>query len=135
MKKLMINTRVLAIALLTGLTMTFASTAIANDEKKIIPVELRYIGNLENQPLFAMVFTSAEEAEFTITIRDEYGNLLYRDNVKGGNITKKFLLNTEELGDTGLRFEVSANKTHKPAVFEITKYSRMVEDVVVSRTK
>jgi hypothetical protein len=135
MKKVMINTRVLAIALIAVLTMTIITPAMANDDKKAIPVEMKFIGNMKNQPVFAMTFTNTEETEFTITVRDSYSNVLYKADVKGSNITKNFRLNTEELGDIPLTFEVSGGKTHKTVVFEINKYSRMVEDVVVTKIK
>jgi len=134
MKNVMISPRVLAIALLASFTMAFTSPALANDEKKKIPVEMKFISNVDNQSLFTMTFNSAAETEFLITLRDEYGNVLYKEFVKG-NITKRFLLNTEELNDVGLVFEVSANKTYKRAVFEVNKYTRTVEDVVVNRLK
>lgn len=134
MKTVMISTRILAIALIASFTMAFASPALANNEKKPIPVELKFIGNLKDQPLFQMTFTSAEENDFTITIRDEYNNVLYKDNVKGGSFTKNFVLNTD-LGNAGLKFEVSSKNYEKPVVFEISTYSRVVEDVVVNRVK
>jgi hypothetical protein len=134
MKTVMISTRILAIALIASFTMAFASPALANIEKKPIPVELKFIGNLKDQPLFQMTFTSTEENDFTITIRDDYGNVLYRENVKGGSFTKNFVLNTD-LSDVGLKFEVSSKNYEKPVVFEINTYSRVVEDVVINKVK
>jgi hypothetical protein len=135
MKNLMISTRVLAIALVASFTVAMATPAFANDDKKAIPVELKFIGNLHEQPLFHMVFTNQEVTEYTITVRDAYNNVLYKDVVKGGNMTKKFLLNTEELGDVELRFEVTSKSYEKAVVFEINKYSRYVEDVVITKSK
>jgi hypothetical protein len=131
----MINTRLAAVALVALFTVAFTAPALANDEKKVIPVELKFIGNIKNQPLFHMTFNSTEESEYTITVRDEYGNVLYKDNVKGGTFTKKFMLNTEELGDAELKFEVTGKGFEKPVVFEINKYTRYVEDVVVNKIK
>lgn len=131
--KTMSRTRLLAIALVATFTAAVASPALANDEKKAIPVEMKYVGEMRNQPLFYMVFNGTEETVFTITVRDEYGNTLYRENVKGGNFTKKFLLNTEEIGDATLKFEVSSKSYEKPVVFEINKQARFVQDLVVSK--
>jgi len=135
MKTVMNSTRILAIALIASFTMAFASPALANNEKKAIPVELKFVGNLRNQPLFQLTFSSEEENEFTVIIRDENNNVLYKDNVKGGNFTKNFLLDTQELSDVGLKFEVSGKNYEKPVVFEVSKYSRIVEDVVVNKLK
>jgi hypothetical protein len=132
MKKTM-NTRILAIALASIFAVTFSTTVLANDEKKAIPVELKFIGNIENQPVFQLTFSSPDENEFTIVVRDEFNTVLYRDNVKAGNITKKFLLNTEELGNTAIQFEITGKKTHKKVIYEVNKQERFVEDVVINK--
>jgi len=129
------NIRVFAIALVAIFTTAIASPALANDEKKAIPVELKFAGNMKNQPLFHLVFTGTEETEFTIVIRDEYGNALYRDNVKGTSFTKKFLLNVEELDTNKLKFEISSKSYDKSVVFEINNQSRFVEDIAINRIK
>jgi len=131
MKKTM-NTRILAIALASIFTVSLSTTALANDEKKAIPVELKFIGNIQSQPVFQLTFNSPDENEFTIIVRDEFNTVLYRDYVKG-NVTKKFLLNTEELGNTAIQFEITGKKTHKKVIYEVNKQSRFVEDVVVNK--
>lgn len=133
MKNTLMNTRSFAIALATIFTIALASPALANDEKKTIPVELKFIGNIENQPVFQLTFSNPVENEFTVVVRDEFNTVLYRDVVKGENISKKFLLNTEELGDTGIQFEITGKKTDKTVIYEINKKSRFVEDVVISK--
>ena len=133
--KTMINTRLMAIALVALFATAFTAPALANDEKKVIPVEMKFIGNVKSQPLFHMTFNSTEETEYTITVRDEYSNVLYKAKVKGGSFTKKFLLNTEELGDTDLKFEVTSKDYEKPVVFEVNQNTRYVEDIVINKIK
>ena len=70
-----------------------------------------------------------------IVVRDENGNVLYRDKVKGGNVTKKFLLNTEELGDVAVQFEITGKKNEKTVIYEVNKKSRLVEDLVINKMK
>ena len=130
-----ISVRLFAIALTATLMTAFASPALANDEKKAIPVELKFVGNLRDQPLFHLVFNSTEENEYTITIRDDYSNTFYRENVKGTAFMKKFLLNTEELDGAKLKFEISSKAYDKPVVFEINNQTRFVEEIVVSKLK
>ena len=133
--KTMKNTRLIAVALVALFSVAFTAPALASGEKKVIPVDLKFIGNIKNQPLFHMTFNNTVESEYTITVRDEYGNVLYKENVKGGIFTKKFMLNTEELGDAELKFEVTGRNNEKPVVFEINKYTRFVEDVVIHKVK
>jgi hypothetical protein len=133
MKKVLINTRIFAIALAATFITAFSSPALANDEKKPIPVELKFIGNIEDQPAFLLTFSNAEENEFTIVVRDEFDNVLYRDNIKAGNISRKFLLNTEELGDVAILFEISGKQTDETVIYEVKNKSRFIEDVVISK--
>ncbi|TMI68600.1 MAG: hypothetical protein E6H09_22085 [Bacteroidetes bacterium] len=131
-----INVRLVAIAFVALFMTAFISPASANDEKNVIPVELKFIGTAKNnQPVFHLVFNSAEEREFIVTIRDEYGNILYKDKVKGSSFTKKFVINREELGDSDLKFEITGKDYDKPVVFEINNHTRTVEDVVINKIK
>ena len=135
MKTRKVSTRLLAIALVASFAIAFASPALANEDKKTVPVELKFIGNVKDQPLFHLVFNGKEETEYTIVIRDEYGNALYRENIKGTSFIKKFIVNVDELDESKLKFEVSSKSYQKPVVFEINTQYRYVEDVVVNKVK
>lgn len=133
MKNILMNTRSFAIAVATLFTVSLAFPALANEEKKPIPVELKFIGNIENKPVFQLTFANPAETEFTVVVRDEYSNVLYKDVIKGEKISKRFLLNIEELGDTAIQFEITGKKTDKTVIYEVNKKARFVEDVVVNR--
>lgn len=133
--KTKISIRLFAIALIAAFTTAFVSPAMANDEKKVIPVELKFVGNLKDKPLFHLVFNGTEEKEYTITVRDTYGNIFYRETVKGTSFIKKFLLNTEEVDETELKFEVSSKSYDKPVVFEVNNHSLYVDNIVVNKVK
>lgn len=137
MKTLVNKSRVAVVALIAVFTLSFSAPALANEkdkkEKNSIPVELKYIGQLNQQPLFELAFSSEEENEYVVIIRDEFGTVLYKDNIKGSAFSKKFLLNTEELGNVSLKFEVSGKKSDKTATFVIDRNSRIVEDLAVTK--
>ena len=135
MKRVFINTRILAVALAITSTTVFSTPAAAIDEKKTIPVELKFLGNINNQPVVLLNFTNTEVNEYTVIVRDSYGVVLYRDKVKGSNMTQKFILNTEDIGDVELHFEITGKKTDKTVVYEVNTVSRIIEDVVVNKVK
>ncbi|HEY4147886.1 MAG TPA: hypothetical protein VGM41_03105 [Chitinophagaceae bacterium] len=120
-----------------ALVLTLASTAtMANNVKNTTPVsssiELKFIGNVENQPVFELNLANADADEFLIIIRDEYGSLLYTAKAKGTNIVRKFMLN-EEMGDTNLYVEVKSKKNNKTETYKISKsYSYKDEPVITS---
>lgn len=120
-----------------ALTLAFSTTTLANGEKnpKSSTIELKFIGHYENQPVFLLNLNNTEEDEFSITFRDDYGNVLYSGKVKGSNISKKFMLNTEEIGDNVLNVEVKAKKNDKAEVYQINRNRSYVDETVVNKVK
>lgn len=104
--------------------MTSITTVIAGDNVETnfqVPVKLEYLGNIKNQPLLQLTFDGSKmENEFLISISDEFGFELYSGKVKGEFFLKKFLLNTEELGDITLKFKVTSFKTGHSTEFKVT---------------
>ena len=134
MKNKVFNPRVFAIAAIFVFTIAFIVPAPAQSNgDKNASVELKFIGNIENQPVFILNFNNAEEDEFTVVVRDETDNILYRDILKGENLSRKFMINTEGQEVASIKFEVTGKKTAKTIVYEINKKSRVIEDVVVNR--
>jgi hypothetical protein len=136
MKKAMRNYGIFAIALI-AFTVAFSTTTLANDEdgKNNHVTELKYIGNVENQPVFQLNLNSTEEDEYTVTFRDEYGNVLYTDKIKGANLTKKFLLKADGLGDASLNVVVKSKKNNTSDVYAINRNHSYVEETVVNKIK
>jgi len=129
MKKMKTGVIVMATALasLTGPSVFASDSTIGN------PIELKYIGNEKNQPVFQLDLNNTEIEEFIISVRDIYGNVLYSEKVKGEKITKRFRLNTDEVEMDELKFEVISKKTNKTSVYEVTRNTRLVQDVVVNK--
>ena len=135
MKTVIKNTRNAAIALAAIFALSFSSPAFATGGIEPSGVEFKYIGKLQNQPVLQVTFNNAEETDFLVEVIDEYNNVLYKDYVKTNNTTKKFMLNTQELGNVGLRFEITGKKSNKTVVFEVKNNSRVVEDMVINQVK
>lgn len=136
MKKAMRNYGIFTIVLL-ALTIVFSTTTLANEDagKNNHVTELKFIGNLENQPVFQLNLTNSEEDEFTVTFRDENGNVLYTDKFKGAGITKKFLLKTDDLTDAILNIVVKSKKGTSSEVYVINRNHTYVEQTVVKKIK
>ena len=123
------------IALFVAFTLNFSTSAMANDDKNNSTIELKFIGTHQAQSIFQLNLTNVETEEFAITFRDSYGNVLYADKLKGKNLTQKFLLNTDEIGDGTVKVEVRSRKTNKTETFTINRSHRFVEETTVSRAK
>jgi len=135
MKKIFNNSRLMAIAFFTVFTAASIPAALANNSKDL-PVELKFIGSINSQSIFHLKITgNTQHDDFAIIIRDEFGNMIYRENIKAESISKKFLFDTDELGNDTLLFEVYCRKTNKSVVYKINRQYRFTEEILVSEQK
>ena len=133
MEKIFRNNRLIVLAFFTAFSVASAPEAIASDNNGTIPVEMKFMGYIKNQLLFKLNFAgNAEHNEFTIIIRDEKNNTLYRENIKGEIFSKSFLLNADEIGDDKLQFEIISKKSKESVVYEVNKHTRVEEEMTVS---
>lgn len=131
--KTLFNNRLVALSVATIFALTLSVSAMANGDKKEATAELKYIGKFNNQPVFEISFNNQDAKEFVVTIVDDSKNVLYKDVIAAGTVSKKYALNTEELGNVALQFEITSKKTNKTTVYQISKESRIVEDVVINK--
>jgi hypothetical protein len=108
-------------------------TASATDEKKPSAIEVKMISAVDESPVFQLDLNNKEVEEFYVTIKDNLGNTLYADKVKGSNISKKFKLNPEGMIDETIRIEVKSKKTNKSEVYTINRSSKYVSETVVNK--
>ena len=136
MEKIFRNKRLIVIAFFTAFSVASATSVMANGNNNPIPVEMKFMGYLKNQLLFQLNFSgNTDHNDFTIIIRDEYSNTLYRENIKGENFSKSFLLNADELGDEKLQFEIISKKTKESVVYEVNRNVRVAEEMTVNELK
>jgi hypothetical protein len=135
MKKIFVNNRIIAIAFFT--VFSVASTAVlGNDGSKVLPVELKYTGHVNNQPLYKLIINGNKaHDEFIVIIRSANKEIIYSENIKGENFTKSFLLNTEEMGDDTLHFEIVSKNTKKSVTYDINRNTHLEEEVVIGVLK
>ena len=108
-------------------------TASATDEKTPSSIVVKMISAADEAPVFQLDLNNKEAEEFYVTIKDNFGNTLYADKVKGSNISKKFKLNPEGMTDETIRIEVKSKKTNKSEVYTINRSSKYVSETVVNK--
>ena len=131
MKNVMKN--FLAIALFAVLSVASTKVMANEDVKAKSGIDLKFIGNLENQPVFQLNVNNTEDDEYVVTFRDEQNNVLYAGKLKGSNITKNFQLNAEDGGDNTMSVEVKSKKTNKTEVYKINRTHSFTEEIVVAK--
>lgn len=127
------HTKPIIVAVLFSLlTLTHVNAADTTVGMNAVPVELKYAGTYKNQPVLMLNFSgSKEENQFSITIADQNGVVLYSTDAKGEKFSKQFILNTDELGDAVLKFEVSSRKTGKSVAFQVSRQTLISEQMNV----
>jgi len=110
-----------------------ATVALANNGNGDTPsVQLKYLGNINNQPVFQLDLNGPQEENFTIAIKDQYGEVLYSEKVKAKTFTRNFRLDTDDLEDAVLKVEVR-DGSKKADVFTINRNTRFVEETSISK--
>lgn len=128
------NYKTLAIALFAAFSVASTSNVMANEEvKPKTGIDLKFIGNIQDQPVFQLNVNNTEDDEYVVTFRDEQNNVLYTGKLKGINITKNFQLSTEEGVDNAMSVEVKSKKTNKAEVYKINKTRSFTEEIVVNK--
>ena len=120
------------VALFTAFSF-IATRMSANDGAKNTPgTELKYLGIINNQPIFQLNLNSDKEEYFVISVKDQFGDIFYSEKVKTKAFTRNFRLDTDNLEDAIIRVEVrSGNK--KPEVFTINRNTRFYEETSISK--
>ena len=84
-----------------------ATVSWATDGTKDTPVvALKYIGLVQNQPMFQLDLNSVEETDFYISIKDQNGQVIYNEKITAKNFTRNYRLDIENLDDAILKVEV-----------------------------
>ncbi len=126
--------RTSVIALFTLFVLAFSVNVKANGGiNPASVVELKFIGNFQDQPVFQLNLLNKESDEFYISISDLQGNILYSDRVKGINITKKFAINTDEIGDDAIRLTVTSKNKNTKESYDIKRTQSYVLESSVTR--
>lgn len=136
MKTKMNAAKMITIALLALGTVGSSTTALAAKTPNE-PIELKYIGKTENQPVFQLNLNNPEPSEYIISIKDEDGKVLYSEKVNGENVKRTYRLDINELDisspEFGITVEVTTAKTHKTEVFHVKSTAHVVENFEVAK--
>lgn len=140
MKTAINRTKMITMGLITIFIMGFTQPAISQvplfNEADQNPIELKAIGPLNKQPLFQLNVNNTEAGEFLVKVKDAIGVLLYSETLKGKNIWRKYRLDvSEEDLDANFKvsFEITNVKTRETFVYNATRNSRVIEEVVVAK--
>lgn len=107
----------------------------AQDSKKTdaAAVAIKYLGSVDNQPVFQVAFENLRQENVHVSITDENGVELYGEKFKEKKFSKRFKF--EKLGTETfkLRFTLSSDSEKLSQVFEVNTKVWTVQDYVITR--
>lgn len=93
----------------------------ANDK-----VELRFIGNIQEHPVYQLNLNGSDQEEYVVSFRETDGTVVYSSIVKG-NFSQRFMLKSEDPADKTLRLDVRAKNSNESRVYIIRRTQNVVE--------
>ncbi len=128
--------RTIALALFALCTMTLSVPAMAGF-KTGDPIELKFIGNKNSQPVFQLKLHNLENDLFLISIKDASQNVLFSEKVKGIDIVRTYRLDidSDDYGSPsfGLKFEITNLDTHKTQQYGVRSETHVTSNIVVAK--
>ena len=112
---------------------TFLPTSAQSVKQSEPPLQVKYIGLLNEQPLFQVDFQNENGEAYTFAIKDQEGNVLYSEKIKDKKFSKKFKWENTELDTTKLILSLSSEKGQKTQLFEMNTNFRSYQDVVITK--
>ncbi|HEY0679888.1 MAG TPA: hypothetical protein VGD17_16505 [Chitinophagaceae bacterium] len=125
------------LAVILSLVLASSTASIANNDKikDSSPIEFRFIGKIEQQPVYQLNIHNADGDEFTVSFTDRSGTVLYSGVTKSEVLTQRFLINAEEVGDEVLTVSIVSRKSGKSYIYTIKRSQSIVEENIVQRVK
>ena len=138
MKQALKTTRMITMGLFTLCTMGLSHATYAG-VKNESPIEFKFIGKFNNNPVFQLNLNNDGAEGYLITIKDANNTVLYSEKVKAANVnyTRKYQLDIDDADLSaygfGVKVEVTSAKTHKTQVYKISSLTTVKEDIIVAR--
>lgn len=138
MKQTMRATKMIAMGLLTLSTLGLSNATFAG-VKTDNPAEIKFIGNVKDNPVFQLNLNNEDGGEYYIRIKDANNNVLYSEklNAKDANYTRNYRLAVDEdevsAPGFGVTFEVTSAKTNKTQVYKISSQTSVKKNIVIAK--
>lgn len=126
--------KIVALALVTIFTTTTAFAATVNNENEN-PEEVRYIGNVNELPVYRLSLNNANTATYVVTIKDNDGNTLYSEKVSGKDIVRNYQFEELPSFDYSVIFEVNNLTNGGSSIYKINKTKKSVDEIAVNKIK
>lgn len=119
-------------AILVSVLFMNSANAAEENAGKASPYELKYVGKLEEQPIFQLDIANPNQEDVYMRLEDEVGNVIYTDKFNDKNFSKKFQFDMN-LGNAKIKMTLISKTSKQSQVFQINNVQKLVENVVVTK--
>lgn len=130
------TTKMITMGLFTLCSMGLTNATFAGT-KTDTPSSLKFVGKVNDRPVFQLNLNNSESEQYFIDIKDENNNVLYSEKVKGANLSRRYQLDVSDAdlasAGFGVKVEVTSAKTHKTIVYKISSQTKVSENIVVAQ--
>lgn len=126
--------KVLTFTLFAFLTLTISQTGFAGITDST-PVELKFVGNMKNQPVFQLDLHNKLAGQYNILIKDANNEVIFSETLKGTEISRKYQFLTDEVDARTLQFEITDKKDNTTVIYSVNRQTRTVQDLVINKLK
>jgi hypothetical protein len=114
----------------TSLLLIGATSASA--QSKLPEPTVKYIGTLDGQPVFRVFLDNQNAGVNHLTIKDETGDILYSEKIKGKEFSKKFKFESADRHNVKLTFTFEGKQGLSSQEFQVNTSTKVWNDVVVT---
>jgi flagellar hook assembly protein FlgD len=125
-------TGAMVVCVLLVTTFSFAANAQSISSEGINP-EVKYLGTIQGKLVFQIDLQSVSENNPYVSIRDEEGNVLFTERIRDNKFSRKFAFEKEEFEGKKLSFVIYNGKEATAQSFQVSRNTRVVEDVMITR--
>jgi hypothetical protein len=124
-----------AIACILMATAPYTAQAEGTKEVAKTPVEIKYLGMYEAQPIFQVDINNLTGEDLFVVLKDEDGGTLYKESFNSKSFSKKFQISLPDVANMKVTMTVFSKDGKTKQQFEINNQTKVVEDVVVTRVR
>ena len=139
MKTMNSNIKTAGIILLGVFALLLSNIALATDVTPIEKIsnavaEIKYAGKINDQPTFRLVIKSSDVEDYSVTIKEAEGEILFRERLKGSQISRTYKFDAEDIDRiNGTTFEVTNRTTNVTTTYKISSMKSYTENIVITK--
>ena len=133
------NIKTAGIILLGVFALLLSNIALATDVTPIEKIsnavaEIKYAGKINDQPTFRLVIKSSDVEDYSVTIKEAEGEILFRERLKGSQISRTYKFDAEDIDRiNGTTFEVTNRTTNVTTTYKISSMKSYTENIVITK--